>query len=41
MKTSAWIKLIKEEFGVSRSTANAMYHLMVEYYKAHKEVEND
>lgn len=39
MNTSTWIKIIKEEFGVSRSTANAMYHLMVEYYKTHKEEE--
>lgn len=37
MLTYEWVNLIKKEFGVSRSTANMMFHLMVKYYKAHKE----
>lgn len=36
MLTYEWVNLIKREFGVSRHTANAMYHIMVKYYKTHK-----
>ncbi len=40
MTTSEWVHLIKTEFNCSSSVAKNMYHLMVEYYKLNKELNN-
>lgn len=38
MKANEWVKLIRDEFGVSRKVANSMYYIMTLYYEAIKPI---
>lgn len=39
MTTSEWVHLIKTEFNCSSYMAKTMYHLIISYYKTHKDLD--